>query len=259
MDISLTGPETIEQVLDSYQDCFFPECDSQLLRAQFACVVQMPNESVQKLHARLRVLHHLAYLDAKERSEVYLIEKFISALNNCEVQNYVRQRKPTTYAKALSIANEVTSFVLMDIATHAPGGLQAPVLGDNSFIAALRAQRTDTRRHSASRRKCYYCNEEGNLKEWCPLRLKDFLKQRSGQRNRKETRLQTSTTGWTSRITSPATRKKQMKFTKAQQTLPVVTESYGRKRVAALKGDMDPTDAPDCTDILEGVNLTTLE
>ena len=56
MDISLTGPETIGQVLYTYQDRFLPECDSQLLRAQFACVVQMPNESVQKLHARMRVL-----------------------------------------------------------------------------------------------------------------------------------------------------------------------------------------------------------
>ena len=51
MDISLTGPETIGQVLDAYQYRFLSECDSQLLRAQFARLVQMPNESVQKLHA----------------------------------------------------------------------------------------------------------------------------------------------------------------------------------------------------------------
>ena len=68
------GPETIEQVLDTYQDRFLPECDSQLLRAQFACVVQMPNESVQKLHARMRVLYHLAYPDSSMRTEVYLIK-----------------------------------------------------------------------------------------------------------------------------------------------------------------------------------------
>ena len=43
MDISITGPETIEEVLDKYQDRFLPECDFQLLRAQVACVVQLPN------------------------------------------------------------------------------------------------------------------------------------------------------------------------------------------------------------------------
>ena len=257
MDICLTGPETIGQVLDAYQDPFLPEWDSQLLRAQFACVVQMPNESVQKLHARMRVLYHLAYPDASTRNEVYLIEKFISALNNREVQNHVRRRKPTTYAKALSIANEETSFVLMDIATHAPGGLQAPVPGDNSFIAALRAKRPDTGRHSAARRKCYYCDEEGHIKERCPLRLKDFLKQRSDQRNKRTSRW-TPPVGRPSRPVSPA-RKKQVKFAEAQQTLPVVAESYGRKRIAALDNEGDPSDAQDCADLLDGVDLATLD
>ena len=146
MDIRLTRPEMIAQVLDEYQNRFLPESDSQLLHAQFACVVQLPNESVQKLHARMPVLYHLAYPDANMRNEAYLIEKFISALNNCEVQNYVRRRKPPTYAKALHIANKETSFILMDLATHAPGGLQAPVPGDTSFIAALKARRAETRK-----------------------------------------------------------------------------------------------------------------
>ena len=132
MDVELTGPETIKEVLDEYQDQFLPKCQSQLLQAQFACMVQLPNESVQKLHGRLRVLYHLAYPEAKDRSKIYLVEKFISPLNNREVQNHVRHRKPTTYAKALNVANEETSFVLMDLATHAPGGLQALTPGDTS-------------------------------------------------------------------------------------------------------------------------------
>ena len=39
MDIHLTGPETVVQVLDEYQNPFLPESDSLLLRAQFTCVV----------------------------------------------------------------------------------------------------------------------------------------------------------------------------------------------------------------------------
>ena len=149
MDIHLTGPEMIGQVLDEYQNRFLQESDSQLLRAEFACVVQLPNESVQKLHARMQVLYHLAYPDANTRNEVYLIEKFISALNNFEVQNYVRCRKPPMYAKALHIANEETSFILMDLATHAPGGLQAPMPRDTSVIAVLKAQRAEPGRGPA--------------------------------------------------------------------------------------------------------------
>ena len=126
MDIPLTGPETVNETLDEYQRRFLPESDSQLLRAQFACVVQLRNKSVPKLHARMRVLFHLAYPDASTRNDIFLIERFIAALKNREVQNHVRRRKPTTYAAALAAANEETSFILMDLATHAPGRLQLP-------------------------------------------------------------------------------------------------------------------------------------
>ena len=50
-----------------------------------------------------------------------------------------------------------------------------------------------------------------------------------------------------------------MKFTEAQQMLSIVAESYGRKRMAALESDGDPTDAPECPDLLEGVDLATLD
>ena len=41
--------------------------------------------------------------------------------------------------------------------------------------------------------------------------------------------------------------------------LPVVAKSYGCKHVAALEGDVDPTDALDCMNLLEGVDLTILD
>ena len=141
--MDITGPETLKDILDEYQRRFIPPSASQLLRAQFHCVVQLPNESVQKLHARMRVLYHLAYPDKNTQDETHLIERFINALNNREVQNYVRRRKPTTFGSALHIANEETSFILMDLATHAPGGIQAPLPGDHSFIAAMRARRAE--------------------------------------------------------------------------------------------------------------------
>ena len=68
MDVYLTGPETIGEILDKYQNRFLPESDSQLLRAQCACMVQLPNESLQKLQARMRVLYHLAYPDPSTRN-----------------------------------------------------------------------------------------------------------------------------------------------------------------------------------------------
>ena len=259
MDITLTGRETVGQVLDEYQNRLLPESDSQLLRAQFACLVQLPNKSVQKLHARMRVLYNLTYPDASMRNEIFLIERFISALNNREVQNYVRCWKPPTYAKALHVANEETSLVLMDLATHAPGGLQAPTPGDTSFIAALKARRTESGKASTTRHKCYYCDEEGHFKERCPAWLKDFLKQRTERGSRRAPR-PLITNGRANRATSPAaTKRKQVKFAEAAQTYPVEAEGCGKKRIAAIANDPDPSDAPECQDLLADVDLTTLD
>ena len=206
----------------------------------------------------MRVLY-LAYPDPNTRNEVYLTEKFISALNNCEVQNYVCRRKPSTYTKALHIANEETSFILMDLATHAPGGLQAPIPGNTSFIAVLKARHTESRRSSAPWRKCYYCDKEGHFKERCPTRLKDFLKQRADKGNCRSGRPTTPTGNPNFRTASPAARKKQVKFADASQTLPVVAESYGRRRVAAIADEVEPVDVPDGQDLLADIDLATLD
>ena len=259
MDISITGPETLKDILDEYQRRFIPPSDSQLLRAQFNCVVQLPNESVQKLHARMRVLYHLAYPDKNTRDETHLIERFINALNNREVQNYVRRRKPTTYGSALHIANEETSFILMDLATHAPGGIQAPLPGDHSFIAAMRARRTEAGKSSGLKRKCYYCDEEGHYKERCPTRLKDFLCQRADKGQRKLGRSAAPTGNRPARAASPATRRKQVKFAEASQTFPVVNESYGRGKVAAISDEPASLDNPEDQDLLADVDLTTMD
>ena len=184
MDIDLDKPtEGLAELLGHYQDRFLPSSRSQMLRAQFNFVVQLPQESVQKLHSRLRVLYHLAYPKVEDRSEVTLIERFIQALNNREVQNHVRRRKPTTYSDALDMAQEETSFVLMDAVTHAPGGPQQPVPGETSFIGALqrRPHPGGAFRPNSSEKRCYYCGDNGHLKDRCPIRLKDIIQNKLGR------------------------------------------------------------------------------
>ena len=45
----------------------------------------------------------------------------------------------------------------------------------------------------------------------------------------------------------------------AQQTLPVVADSYGRSRVAAFESDGDAPDSQECSDLLGGVDLANLD
>ena len=102
------------------------------------------------------------------------------------------------------------------------------------------------------------CDEEGHIKERCPVRLKDFLKQRGEQRNRKPGCNATLTALRANRVASPA-RRKQVKFVEAQQTLPVVAKSYGHRHVVALESDGDAPDGQECSDLLDGVDLATLD
>ena len=50
-----------------------------------------------------------------------------------------------------------------------------------------------------------------------------------------------------------------MKFAEASQTLPVVAESYGKRRVAAIAEEAETVDIPDGQDLLADVDLATLD
>lgn len=247
-DIKLNQPDTLEQLLDKYQNRFLPSSKSQMLRAQFAVVSQLPNESVQKLHARMRAMYHLAYPNQYGQDETFLIERFISALNKRDVQNFVRRRKPKTYDEALEVANEETGFVLLDDATHTPGGIQQPTPSDTSFIATLRNRPSQNSAKGPSKDKqCYYCGGTGHFKDRCSLRLKDYLQKKAKGgplRFRQDARRSPQKPARTT-----LTRTSQM--AEAHQTTPTVTEGYGK---VATIADEDAGE-----DILDEVDLSTMD
>ena len=207
----------------------------------------------------MRVLYHLAYPDASMRNDVFLMERFIAALNNREVQNHVRRRKPLTYSAALAAANEETSFVLMDLTTHAPGGVQAPIPGDTSFIATLKARRPSPSTPGTStteRRRCFYCDGEGHIRDRCPTRLKDYLHQQTRMGSRRPTLpISGKTRHPLPRFSLASPRR--VRFAEAANTSPTIAESYGRCRIAALEGEDDSPGAMD--DPWDDVDINTYD
>ena len=123
----------------------------------------------------------------------------------------------------------------------------------------MRARRSEAGKSSGPKHKCYYCDEEGHYKERCPTRLKDFLHQRADKGQRKSSRPLSLTGNRAARATSPATRRKQVKFAEASQTFPVVNESYVKGRVTAIEEDSTTMDNPEDQDLLAGADLTTLD
>ena len=279
MDISTKiASESLEDFLNHYQARFLPAARSQMLRAQFAHVRQQPNESVQSLHSRMRVLYLLAYPDVEDQSRVMLIERFISALNNRDVQNFVRRRKPRTFEEALEVAAEETSFVLLDLASHTPGGLQQPTQSDTSVLAAIGARSFNPQGNRTSDKRCFYCEEEGHVRGNCPARLRDFLKSRRPPgTNQAPLRRTTATApnrrGGTSMTTglgrpggySNASRRQAMASAEARD-FPSLSSRYGgtrpRRRVATIEEEC-PEEAVAAleadADILDTYDFSTVD
>ena len=269
IDINAKNPlESLESFLDQYQNRFLPKSESQVLRTQFNYIVQLPTESVQKLHSRLRVLYHLAYPNPKDRSEITLVERYIQALNNRVVQSHVRRRKPQTYSDALDCAQEETSFVLLDNLTHAPGGPQQPQPSDTSFVGAIRgrpALRGGANRTTPSGRQCFYCGEVGHMKEKCPIRLRDLLRSKGMFRNQKfrGSRGASSATG--SRP-PPGNANKRWVPADAKSVPPTTTEGYGAhqpsRRISTIEEHQDEEELPqvgESLDVLDELDFNTLD
>ena len=85
------------------------------------------------------------------------------------------------------------------------------------------------------------------------------MKQHADKGNRRPGRSTAPAGSRNFRTTSPAARKKQVKFAEASQTLPVVAESYGRRRIAAIAEEAEPSDTSDGQDLLADVDLATLD
>ena len=130
--------------------------------------------------------------------------------------------------------------------TRPPAGMQAPTPGDTSFIAAMKARRPGPNAGGASateKQPCYYCDGEGHIHDRCPTHLKDYLQQQPRMGNRPPLQA-------LGRVRPPlhwssASGTKQVKFAEATNTLPIVAESYGKRRIAALEEDARASGAED--------------
>ena len=182
IDLNMDHYSTIKDVLDEFQTRFLPKCKSKLLRTQFEYTLQKPSESVSDLHSRLRTLFTLSFPGINPQTDERLIERFIDALEDRTVQNYVRRRSPDTYSEALNVAHQETAFVLADRARH--GGTTSFNSKDELYVGSVDPPRDSFRqgpsyRPPPARRPmgpssrapepptCYQCGRRGHIRAEC--------------------------------------------------------------------------------------------
>ena len=93
------------------------------------------------------------------------------------------------------------------------------------------------------------------MKERCLTRLQDYLRQQVRPGNRRFPLTPSRARPTPHHISAPG--RKQVRFAEATNNLPVVTESYGRRRVVAIEEDPGPSRAEEGP--LADVDLATLD
>ena len=108
----ITNPnvDTLEDLLNKYQEIFLPPAQSETAKFQFEHMDQAAHESILHFASKLRCLYLHAYGDQDSEHSVILIRRFTYGLRNPAVQFKVMEMTPITYSSAIAIAVNHTSL-----------------------------------------------------------------------------------------------------------------------------------------------------
>ncbi len=165
-------------LLDLYEQRFLPAAASDIARVNFRQASQKEGESIIAWSARLRLLHSRAYPNmpaADQETNTDLIEAFVVRLCNKVTADRVWNRRPNTYAEALTFANDAAAGqrILNQPVPQQPPKQEPGLfhIGVDEGAAAVGAARP---RGAGGR--CYGCDKSGHQVRDCPL-LKRLLQE----------------------------------------------------------------------------------
>ena len=102
--------DTLESLLDKYQEIFLPPAQSETARLQFDMMTQSANESILHYASKMRCLYLHAYSDKESETSLILIRKFMQGLRNKYVRYEVMKAQPKTFSSAIATAMNNTSL-----------------------------------------------------------------------------------------------------------------------------------------------------
>lgn len=120
--IALGGEERpLAELLDAYENRILTPAASTMAESLFEQAAQLPGESVNKFHSRLRSLFVRAYPDLLPQLETRreLIKRFLAGLSNGQIRLHAKSHNPLTYTAACEHASQYEAVLLSE---KQPGG-----------------------------------------------------------------------------------------------------------------------------------------
>ena len=170
--------DTLESLLDKYQEIFLPPAQSETARLQFDMMNQSANESILHYASKMRCLYLHAYSDKESETSLILIRKFMQGLRNKYVRYEVMKAQPKTFSSAIATAMNNTSLreaqsLLDGAGSLTPGvyelqmekGVPVPV-GLHEIQQAQRNASTMIG-NGLAQVQCYQCGNNGHFARNC--------------------------------------------------------------------------------------------
>ena len=172
---------TLDNMLRDLTSTFNPAAAGQMARSVYETAKQLPTETIESWHIRLKQLYIRAYPDDDADSSQHLIRHYMQHLFHEEYRASVCLKAPNTYKRALEATQEVIAALSINcpkLAFDIAGGnLQAntpmpdikqeinAISLDRANISTPRPQSPGPNR--ANNLTCFYCNTPGHAWRDC--------------------------------------------------------------------------------------------
>ena len=158
---------TLDMLLDAYENRIMSPAATTLAETLFESATQVPGETVNKWHSRLRNLYLRAFPEelANLENSRQLIKKFLNGLADPQIRLHAKAQNPENYTNCRNVSQAMEA-VLLSEGKGGKGGVHS--LGEPSNNAFhLPNVSSQTINAITSSKKCIFCERDNHVMKDC--------------------------------------------------------------------------------------------